>query len=67
MQSKRKPIETWTLADLGIEAAKVGAAGAREKVASAEKISTQRKGELYLGNEGAAQRVIAFLAEQKVL
>jgi len=67
MQSKRKPIDTLTLADLGLDAATVGAAGAREKVAGAEKISTQRKGELFVGNDGAAQRVVAFLIEQKVL
>ena len=67
MQSKRKPIETFTLADLGLDASAAGAAGAREKVVGAEKVSTQRKGELYMGNEGAAQRVVAFLVEQKVL
>jgi len=67
MQSKKKPIDTLTLADLGLDATSVGAAGAREKVVGAEKISTQRKGELYMGNDGAAQRVVAFLAEQKVL
>lgn len=67
MQSKKKPIDTLTLADLGLDAGTVGAAGAREKVVGAEKISTQRKGELFMGNDGAAQRVVAFLAEQKVL
>jgi hypothetical protein len=45
----------------------VGAGAAREKAVSAEKISTQRKGEIYMGNDGAADRVVAFLAEQKVL
>jgi electron transfer flavoprotein beta subunit len=42
MQSKRKPIDTLTLADLGLDAGQAGAAG-------------------------AAQRVVAFLIEQKVL
>jgi electron transfer flavoprotein beta subunit len=67
MQSKRKPIDTLTLADLGLDAAAVGAAGAREQVVGAERVSTQRKGELYQGNDGAAQRILAFLIEQKVL
>jgi hypothetical protein len=36
-------------------------------VLGAEKISTQRKGEMFVGNEGAADRIVAFLVEQKVL
>nr|MBF6591065.1 electron transfer flavoprotein subunit beta/FixA family protein [Ktedonobacterales bacterium] len=46
MQSKKKPIETLALADLGLEAGQVGAAAAKEKALSAEKIATQRKGEI---------------------
>jgi electron transfer flavoprotein beta subunit len=68
MQAKKKTIETWGLADLGLDAGQhVGAAAAREKVLGTESISTTRKGEIYIGNEGAADRVIAFLVEQKVL
>ncbi|WIG61457.1 MAG: Electron transfer flavoprotein, beta subunit [Ktedonobacterales bacterium] len=67
MASKKKPLDTFALADLGIDPATVGAAGAREKALSAEKVSTQRKGEIFIGNEGAADRVVAFLVEQKVL
>jgi electron transfer flavoprotein beta subunit len=67
MQSKKKPLDTFSLADLGIDATQVGVGAAREKAVSAEKISTQRKGEIYMGNDGAADRVVAFLAEQKVL
>ena len=67
MQSKKKPIDTLTLADLGLDASAVGAAAAREKALGAEKVSTQRKGELFMGNDGAADRVVAFLAENKVL
>jgi electron transfer flavoprotein beta subunit len=67
MQSKKKPIDTWSLADLGLDAGTVGAGAAREKALSAEKVSTTRKGEIYQGNDGAADRVIAFLVEQKVL
>ncbi|HEX6541755.1 MAG TPA: electron transfer flavoprotein subunit beta/FixA family protein [Ktedonobacterales bacterium] len=67
MQSKKKPIDTMSLADLGIEAGQVGAGASGEKALSAEKITTQRKGEIYIGNDGAAERVVAFLVEQKVL
>src|SRR6185437_13650673 len=67
MHSKKKPIDTMSLADLGIDASKVGMGASGEQALSAEKIATQRKGEIYMGNEGAAERVVAFLAEQKVL
>ncbi len=67
MQSKKKPIDTFTLADLGIDPSSVGGAASRERAVSAEKVSTQRKGEVYVGNEGAADRIVAFLVEQKVL
>lgn len=67
MQSKKKPIDTMALADLGVETTQVGAAGAREQALSAEAITTQRKGEIYVGNDGAADRIVAYLVEQKVL
>ena len=67
MASKKKPLDTFSLADLGISADQVGSADAHERVVGTEKVSTQRKGELYMGNEGAAERVVAFLAENKVL
>lgn len=67
MQSKKKPIDTMSLADLGVDAGTVGAGASGEKALSAEKIATQRKGEIYMGNDGGAERVVAFLVEQKVL
>lgn len=67
MQSKKKPIDTLALADLGLEAGTVGAAAAKEQALGAEKVATRRKGEIYVGNDGAAERIVAFLAEQKVL
>jgi electron transfer flavoprotein beta subunit len=67
MQSKKKPIDTMSLADLGLDASQVGAAGAREQALSADAITTQRKGEMYIGTDGAADRIVAYLVEQKVL
>jgi electron transfer flavoprotein beta subunit len=67
MASKKKPLDTFALADLGLDAAMVGGAAAREKVVGAEKVSTQRKGEVFVGNDGAAERVLNFLIEQRVL
>ena len=67
MGAKRKPIDTYTLADLGVDAAQVGVAGSKEKATGSSPVDTQRKGEVYNGNDGAADRIVAFLVEQKVL
>jgi electron transfer flavoprotein beta subunit len=67
MGAKKKPIDTFSLADLGVDAAQVGVAGAREKATGSTPVDTQRKGEIITGNEGAADRIVAFLVEQKVL
>ena len=67
MSAKKKPIETWSLADLGLDAGAVGANAAKERVTGATPVSTQRRRELYEGNAGAAQRILDFLIEQKVI
>ncbi len=67
MASKKKPLDTFSVADLGLNTTTIGAAAAAEKVLGAEKVSTARKGEIYAGNDGAADRVVAFLVENKVI
>ena len=67
MGAKKKPLDTWTLADLGLDASTVGAAGAKERVAGATPVSTQRRREMLTGNDGAAQRILDFLIEQKII
>ncbi len=67
MSAKKKPLETWSLSDLSIDAQTVGAAGARERVTGADAVSTQRRHEIFVGNEGAAQRILDFLIEQKII
>lgn len=67
MSAKKKPLETWTLADLGLDASTVGMAGAKERVTGATPVSTQRRREMLQGNEGAAQRILDFLIEQKII
>jgi electron transfer flavoprotein beta subunit len=67
MTAKKKPVETWSLADLGVEAGAVGTAAARERVTGAEAVAAQRRHEIISGNEGAAQRILAFLIEQKII
>jgi electron transfer flavoprotein beta subunit len=67
MSAKKKPIETWSLADLGLDAGTVGAAAAKERVTGATPVSTQRRREIYEGNAGAAQRILDFLVENKII
>ncbi len=67
VNAKKKPVETWTLVDLGIAAGTVGAAAARERVTGSQAVSTQRRREIHVGNEGAAQRILDYLIEQKII
>jgi electron transfer flavoprotein beta subunit len=67
MGAKKKPIEKLSLADLGLDTNIVGGSAAREKVTGATSVSTQRRREIHNGNEGAAQRILEFLIEQKVI
>ena len=67
MGAKKKPLETWSLADLGLDAARVGAGAAGERVTGADVVSTQRRREIVIGTDGAAQRILDFLIEQKII
>ncbi len=67
MSAKRKPVETLTLADLGLDAGSVGAHAAKERVTGATPVSTQRRREIVTGNDGAAQKILDFLIEQKII
>ncbi|HKD74553.1 MAG TPA: electron transfer flavoprotein subunit beta/FixA family protein [Ktedonobacterales bacterium] len=67
MGAKKKPVETLSLADLGVDASGVGANAARERVTGASPVSTQRRHEIITGNDGAAQRILDFLIEQKII
>lgn len=67
MGAKKKTIETWSLADLGLNADEVGQNAAKERVTGATAVSTQRRREIYTGNAGAAQRIFDFLIENKVI
>ncbi len=67
MSAKKKPLETLTLADLGLAANQAGSAAAHDKVLAAESVSTQRKREIFVGNDGAAQRIFDFLSDNKII
>ncbi len=57
----------WSLADLGLDAGTVGARPRARRRSARRRSQPQRKGEIYIGNDGAADRIVAFLVEQKVL
>lgn len=67
MSAKKKPLDTWTLADLGLDAGTVGTGAAKERVTGATPVATQRRREIITGSAGAAQRIFDFLVENKVI
>jgi electron transfer flavoprotein beta subunit len=68
MAAKRKPLETWTVADLGLETpATVGLQGARTRVVNVEKPPARAAGEVYEDKGDAAQRIVEFLVARKVI
>jgi electron transfer flavoprotein beta subunit len=56
-----------TVADLGLDPASVGSAGARQQVLSVEEAEARLAGELVVDEGDAHERVIAFLEQLKVL
>ena len=67
MAGKKKPLTTWTLADLGVEPALVGAAGAATVVRSAAPQPPRRAGVVVVDDGGAAAQIADFLVAQKLL
>ncbi len=67
MASKKKPVTTWTLADLGIDPGSVGAAGAATAVRSAAPQPPRQAGEVIVDEGDAAARIADFLVAQKLL
>ena len=67
MAAKSKPIEELTVADLGLDPAEVGFAGARQQVISAEQAEIRQAGEIVVDEGDAHQAVISFLEQLKIL
>ncbi len=65
MQAKRKPIEKLTVADLGLSADEVGAAGSKTEFASLELPPAREAGKkLEVEPEVAAKEIVAFLKNE---
>jgi electron transfer flavoprotein beta subunit len=67
LAGKKKPVTTWTLADLGIDPAVVGSAGAASAVVEAAPRPPRQAGVVVVDDGGAASQVADFLVAQKLL
>lgn len=67
MAAKSKPLDEVTVADLGLDASEVGAAGSRQQIISVEAADARKSGEIVVDEGDAYQKVIAYLEQIKVL
>ena len=65
MAAKKKPVERWTLADLGIDASTVGAAAATATATSATVRPPRAAGVKVVDDGSGAQQLVDFLATRK--
>jgi len=67
MQAKKKPVETWSLADLGIEPTLAGFASARSAVLSVTRRAARASGQLLKDDGGGGRALADFLAAQRFI
>jgi electron transfer flavoprotein beta subunit len=68
MAAKKKPVETWGLSDIGVDASEVGAAAAWTAVESTEARPPRSKGEVVTDEGGSgATALVEFLASKKFI
>jgi electron transfer flavoprotein beta subunit len=67
MAAKKKPVESWDLSDLDIEAEEVGLEGAWTKVDSAAERPARSAGTIVKDEGEGGKQLAAFLAEQKFI
>jgi len=65
MAAKKKPVQTWSLADLGIDAGSVGLAGAWTKVESVTKRPPRAQGQIVTDEGEGGTKLAEFLSAQK--
>jgi electron transfer flavoprotein beta subunit len=65
MAAKKKPVETFTLADLGIDAGQVGLSGAWSQVTSFEAAPPRSAGTIVKDEGDGADKLVEFLASKK--
>jgi electron transfer flavoprotein beta subunit len=67
MAAKGKPVEELKVADLGLSADDVGWAGARQEIVDVSPAEERKAGEIIEDEGDAHERIVAFLAELKVI
>jgi electron transfer flavoprotein beta subunit len=68
MAAKKKPVETWSLSDLGVEAEKVGLSAAWTAVESTDERPPRSAGEIVTDEDGSgAKALVDFLASKKFI
>ncbi|MGH9047508.1 MAG: electron transfer flavoprotein subunit beta/FixA family protein, partial [Acidimicrobiales bacterium] len=67
MAAKSKPVDVVTVSDLGLPADQVGSAGAGQEITDVSKAEERGAGEIVVDEGDAAERVVAFLQELKVI
>jgi electron transfer flavoprotein beta subunit len=65
MAAKKKPVETWSLADLGIDASQVGLDAAWTKVESFTKRPPREQGQIVTDEGDGGSKLAEFLSAQK--
>ena len=68
MAAKKKPMETWSLADLGVDSGQVGLAAAWTSVEATEARPPRSQGEIVTDEDGSgATALVEFLASKKFI
>ncbi|MGL5931141.1 MAG: electron transfer flavoprotein subunit beta/FixA family protein [Dermatophilaceae bacterium] len=67
MAAKKKPVDTWSLADLGIDPAQVGLGAAWTEVLSVAKRPPRQQGQVVTDEGDGGAKLAEFLAGQKFL
>ena len=67
MAAKKKPVETWSLADLGVDASQVGLDAAWTKVESFTKRPPREQGQIVTDEGDGGTKLVAFLADAKLV
>jgi electron transfer flavoprotein beta subunit len=67
MAAKSKPVDNLTVADLGLDASQVGAAGSRQEITDVAEAESRGSGEIVVDEGDGAQRVVTFLEQLKVI
>ena len=66
-QTARAMEHVVTVADIGLEAGQVGAAGARQEITDVSKVEARAGGEIVVDDGNGAARIVTFLEELKVI